>query len=52
MENPKPEEENMIKDIRNLFRIKKELNYTAIKEIKYLFRLEEETKAIKDTVRY
>ena len=52
MENPKPEEENMIKDIRNLFRMKKELNYTAIKEIKYLFRLEEETKAIKDTVRY
>ena len=52
MENPKPEEENMIKDIRNLFRIKKELNYTAIKEIKYLFRLEKETEAIKDTVRY
>ena len=29
--NPSLEEEN-IKDIRNLFRIKKELNYTAIKD--------------------
>ena len=33
MENPKPEEENIIKDIRNLFRLKKVLNYTAIKDI-------------------
>ena len=29
------------------FRLKKELNYTAIKDIRNLFRLEEETKAIK-----
>ena len=28
-----PEEENIIKDIRNLFRLKKVLNYTAIKDI-------------------
>ena len=41
------EEENIIKDIRNLFRLKKELNYTAIKDIRNLFRLERETKAIK-----
>ena len=41
------EEENIIKDIRNLFRIKKELNYTAIKDTKNLFRLEKETKALK-----
>ena len=25
IENPRPEEENIIKDIRNLFRLKKEL---------------------------
>ena len=31
MQNSRPEEENIIKDIRNLFRLKKELNYTAIK---------------------
>ena len=33
------EEENAIKDIRNFFRLKKELNWTAIKDIRYLFRL-------------
>ena len=42
------EEENMTKNIRNLFRLKKELNYTAIEGIRSLFRLEKETKAIKD----
>ena len=26
------DEENIIKDIRNLFRLKKKLNYTAIKD--------------------
>ena len=31
--NPRPEEEKTIKDIRNLFRLQKELNYTAIKDI-------------------
>ena len=30
MENPRPEEENIIKDMRNLFRLKAKLNYTAI----------------------
>ena len=39
-------EENIIKDIRNIFRLKKEQNYTAIKDIRNLFRL---VKAIKDT---
>ena len=33
IKNPSPEEENIIKDIRNLFRLKKELNYTAIKDL-------------------
>ena len=30
------EEESIIKDIRNLFRLKKELNYTTIKDIRNL----------------
>ena len=50
MENPKPGEENIIKDIRNLFRLKKEISYTAINDIGNLFRLEKETKAIKDRI--
>ena len=37
------EEENIIKNIRNLFRLKKEQSYTAIKGIKSLFRQEKET---------
>ena len=48
MKNLRPEAENIITDIRNLFTLKKELNYTAIKDIRNLFRLEKETKGIKD----
>ena len=44
------EKEKIIKDIRNLFRLKKELNYTAIKDIRNIFRLEKETKEITDRV--
>ena len=44
------EEESIIKDIINLFKLKKEQNYTAIKDIGNLFRQEKETKAIKDRV--
>ena len=44
------EEKKMIKYIRNLLRLKKEPNYTAIKNIRNLFRLEKETKAIKDRI--
>ena len=44
------EEENIIKDILNLFRLKKELKYTLFIAIKNLFRLEKETKAIKDRI--
>ena len=40
MENPSPEEESIIKSIRNRFRLKKELNYLANKDIRNLFRLE------------
>ena len=48
MESLSREEENIIKDIRNLFRLKKEQNYTAVKDVRNLFRQEKETKAIKD----
>ena len=37
-----------IKYIRNLYRLKKELNYNAIKDIRNLLRLGNETKTIKD----
>ena len=45
MENLRSEEEKMIK-YRNLFRLKKELNYTAIRDVRNLYRQEKETKAI------
>ena len=50
MESLSLEEENIIKDVRNYFRLKKELNYTAIKDIQNLFRLDKDTKAIKDRI--
>ena len=50
MENPRPEEEKIIKDIRNPFRLKKEQNDTAIKDIRNLFRIKKEIKGIKDIV--
>ena len=50
MESLNLEEENIIKDIRNLFRLKKELNYTTIKDIGNSFRLEKETKAMKHRI--
>ena len=40
--------EKIIKDIRNVFRLKKELNYTVIKDIRNLFR--QKTKEIKDKI--
>ena len=50
MESLSLEKENIIKDTRNLFRIKRELNYTTIKDIRNLFGLEKETKPIKDRI--
>ena len=50
MESLSLEVENIIKDLRNLFRLKKNLNYTAIKDIRNDFRLEKETKANKDRI--
>ena len=42
--------ENIIKDIRNIFRLKKELSYAAIKDIRNAFRLEKEKKVMKDRI--
>ena len=42
--------EKITKDIRNIFRLKIELNYTAIKVISNIFRQEKETKAIKNRI--
>ena len=39
------------KYIRNLFRLKKEQNYSAFKDIRNLFKRKKETKAIKDKMR-
>ena len=53
MESPSLEEENIIKDVRNFFRLeklKKETIDTTIKGIRNLFRLEKENKVIKDTI--
>ena len=47
-ENPWSEEEKIIKDIKNLFRLKKEQSDTAIKNIRNLFKLKREVKVIKD----
>ena len=48
MENPRSEEEKIITDIRNLFRLKKELNDIAIQDIRNLFGIKRELKGIKD----
>ena len=51
MESLSLQEENIIKDIRNLFRLKnKELNYTGITDISNFFLSKKETKAIKDRI--
>ena len=44
MKNLNPEEENIIKDIRILFRLKIELNHTAIKDKRHLFRQKKKRK--------
>ena len=52
-ESPSFEEENIIKDVRNLFRLeklKKETIDTTIKDIRNLFSLEKENKASKDRI--
>ena len=51
MENPRPEKENIIKDVRSISRLEKlknETTDTTINAIKNLFRLEKQNKTIKD----
>ena len=43
-------EENIIKDVRNLFRQKKEVDDNIIKNIRNPFRLKKENEAIKDRI--
>ena len=50
MESSSLEEENIIKDVRNLFRLKKEIDDTAIKDIRNLFRLKAENESMKDRI--
>ena len=45
-----PRLENIIKDVRNLFRLAKEIDDTTIKDIRNIFRLKKENKAIKDRI--
>ena len=47
MKNSRSEEEKIIKDIRNIFRLQKEQNDTAMKDIRNLFRLKKEWKELK-----
>ena len=49
IENPRSEEEKIIKDIRNFFRLDKELNDTAINDIKAFFRIKK-IRGIKDII--
>ena len=50
MKNLRPGEEKIIEDMSNLFRLKKELNYAAVKDIRDLFRREKGIKVIKETI--
>ena len=47
IKNLSPEEENVIKDIRNFFRLKKELNYTATKDIRNVLDEKKKRKQLK-----
>ena len=41
MKNPRPERGKIIKDIKNLFRLKEEINYITIKYVRSLFKLKQ-----------
>ena len=47
MESLSLKEENTIKDIRNFFRLKKELNYTVIRDIRNVFLKKKKLKQLK-----
>ena len=50
IESLSPEKGNIIKNISNVFRVKKTLNYTAIKDIRNPLRQKKEIKEIKNIV--
>ena len=50
MESLSLDERNIIKDVRNLFKLKKEIDDTAIKYIRNIFRIKTENKLIKDII--
>ena len=50
MESSRSEEDYIIKEIRNLLILIKEINHTAIKGIRNLIRLQKEIKTIKDRI--
>ena len=50
MESLRLEEGNTVRDTGNPFRLKNELNYTAIKDIRNRFKLDNKTKTIKETL--
>ena len=39
LEKEKKKEDSIIKDVRNIFRLKNEINGNTTKEIRYIFRL-------------
>ena len=43
-------ENKIIKDIRNLFRLKKEIDDTTFKHIRYFFRMKKANESIKDRI--
>ena len=47
IENPRLEEEQIIKGIKNIFRLKKEQNDTEIKDIRNLFRIKKKLNELK-----
>ena len=47
MESFSLEKENIIQDIKNLFKLKKELNCTAVKDLRNLFRQKMKLKQLK-----
>ena len=50
MESLIPQQGNLIKGMRNLFRLNIGLSYTVIKDIKNVLRLAKRTEAIKDRI--
>ena len=50
MESSSLKKENVIKDVRNFFMLKKEIDDIAIKDIRNLFILKKENKVIKDRI--